>query len=87
MLDLTFHGLERPSCVLLLGAHCDDLEIGCGGTIMQMVERWPNTKFVWVTLSSDAGRAAETRAESGWADWAEHRTCEIRPGARWSGRG
>jgi LmbE family N-acetylglucosaminyl deacetylase len=50
-----------PSCVLLLGAHCDDLEIGCGGTILRMVEKWPRTRFVWVTLSSDAERAAETR--------------------------
>jgi len=61
MLDLTFHGSEQPSCVLLLGAHCDDLEIGCGGTILQMAERWPRTKFVWVTLSSDTERAAETQ--------------------------
>jgi LmbE family N-acetylglucosaminyl deacetylase len=27
-----------------------------------MVERWPGTRFVWVTLSSNAERAAETRA-------------------------
>ena len=51
-----------PACVLLLGAHCDDLEIGCGGTILQMVAAWPDTKFVWVTLSSDPLRADETRA-------------------------
>ena len=62
MLDLTLHGSEGPSCVLLLGAHCDDLEIGCGGTILQMAERWPKTKFVWVTLASEEGRGAETQA-------------------------
>ena len=62
MLELGFGSSRAPLCVLLLGAHCDDLEIGCGGTILHMVERWPHTRFVWVTLSSDAGRVAETRA-------------------------
>ena len=62
MIELTFGALHPPSCVLLLGAHCDDLEIGCGGTILRMVERWPETCFIWVTLSSDAERAAETYA-------------------------
>ncbi len=60
MLNITFQAHESPSCVLLLGAHCDDIEIGCGGTIMQMAERWPDTKFVWITLSSDPERAEET---------------------------
>lgn len=59
MLGLTFNSSE-PSCVLLLGAHCDDIEIGCGATLLQLVERWPRTRYVWVTLSSDAERAAET---------------------------
>jgi len=26
----------RPPVVLFLGAHCDDIEIGCGGTILQL---------------------------------------------------
>jgi LmbE family N-acetylglucosaminyl deacetylase len=47
---------------MLIGAHCDDIEIGCGGTVMQLVRRYPSAKFVWITLSSDARRAAETRA-------------------------
>jgi LmbE family N-acetylglucosaminyl deacetylase len=48
--------------VLLFGAHCDDIEIGCGGTLMAMASAWPQTRFVWVTLSATAERAAETRA-------------------------
>jgi LmbE family N-acetylglucosaminyl deacetylase len=52
-------GAKRPT-ILLLGAHCDDIEIGCGGTVMGLVERYPGARFVWVTLS-DAEREAETR--------------------------
>lgn len=62
MLGVSFQGREPPSCVLLLGAHCDDLEIGCGGTIIQMAETWPGTRFVWITLSSDSARAKETKS-------------------------
>ena len=55
-------GATVAPCILLLGAHCDDIEIGCGGTVMQLARRYPKARFVWVTLSSDAQRAAETRA-------------------------
>ena len=61
MKEFSLQNTQSPTCVLLLGAHCDDLEIGCGGTIIQMAERWPDARYVWVTLSSDAVRGAETR--------------------------
>ena len=54
-------GNASLQCVLLLGAHCDDLEIGCGGTIARLAHRHPHAHFVWVTLSSDNERAKETR--------------------------
>lgn len=57
-------GAHEPKCVLLIGAHCDDLEIGCSGTIRKMVHAWPRTRFIWVTLSSDETRATEARAAS-----------------------
>jgi LmbE family N-acetylglucosaminyl deacetylase len=47
--------------VLLLGAHCDDIEIGCGGTLLSWAAKYPRARFVWVTLSAGAGRADETR--------------------------
>jgi len=61
MLQLQFGASTAPT-ILFLGAHCDDIEIGCGGTVMQLARRYPKARFVWVTLSSDAERAAETRA-------------------------
>ena len=61
MLQLQFGASTAPT-ILFLGAHCDDIEIGCGGTAMQLARRYPRARFVWVTLSSDAERAAETRA-------------------------
>lgn len=46
--------------VLCLGAHADDLEIGCGGTLMQMLAERPGEIDVhWVVLSGDTARSAE----------------------------
>jgi LmbE family N-acetylglucosaminyl deacetylase len=47
--------------VLCLGAHCDDIEIGCGGTVLRLVEEFPAARFHWVVLSSNDERADEAR--------------------------
>ncbi len=62
MLQFRLDTAQRPPTILLVGAHCDDIEIGCGGAVQRLVSRYPGAKFVWVTLSSDAERARETRA-------------------------
>jgi len=54
--------LNRVKRVLCLGAHSDDIEIGCGGTMLELARTRPDTEFRWVVLSSDAVRAAEARA-------------------------
>lgn len=47
--------------VLCLGAHCDDIEIGCGGTILRLIQDYPHVRVYWVVFSSDPERAAEAR--------------------------
>jgi LmbE family N-acetylglucosaminyl deacetylase len=62
MLALAFGRQPQTlSAVLCLGAHCDDIEIGCGGTIIRLTEEYPDLGFYWVILSSDATRAAEAQ--------------------------
>jgi LmbE family N-acetylglucosaminyl deacetylase len=65
MLSLT---LDRPRRhrleVLCLGAHCDDIEIGCGATLMRLADERP-IAVTWVILSSTSARAAETRRSAG----------------------
>ncbi len=53
----------RPT-VLALGAHSDDIEIGCGGTLLHLAERYPDLDVVWVVLSATPARAAEARASA-----------------------
>jgi LmbE family N-acetylglucosaminyl deacetylase len=53
--------LRPGATVLCLGAHCDDIEIGCSGTLLELRERHPDTQFVWVVFSADDIREAETR--------------------------
>ena len=62
MLQFLANTAQRRPNILLLGAHCDDIEIGCGGALMGLVRTYPKARFTWVTLSADAQRAAETRA-------------------------
>ena len=49
------------SRVLCLGAHADDIEIGCGGTLMVLLARRPGVAVDWVVLSADDERERETR--------------------------
>ncbi len=55
----------RALRLLLIGAHCDDIEIGCGGTVCELIERYPDAQIDWVVLSSDAKRGAEARRAAG----------------------
>jgi LmbE family N-acetylglucosaminyl deacetylase len=50
----------RAPRVLCIGAHCDDVEIGCGATLLGLRERWPEIEIHWIVLSSTAPRRAET---------------------------
>jgi LmbE family N-acetylglucosaminyl deacetylase len=54
--------LPVDGTILCLGAHCDDIEIGCGGTLIELARRHPQLHFLWVVFSSDAVREAETRS-------------------------
>lgn len=47
--------------VLCLGAHSDDIEIGCGGTILRLAWQYPNCVFHWVVFSAIGVRADEAR--------------------------
>ncbi len=57
--------LGSPTCplktLLCVGAHCDDVEIGCGGTLLRLAEQNPSLVVRWVVLSSSAVREAEAR--------------------------
>ena len=45
--------------LLCLGAHCDDIEIGCGGTILNLVRTNRKIDIRWVVFSSDEQRKQE----------------------------
>jgi LmbE family N-acetylglucosaminyl deacetylase len=48
--------------VLLLGAHSDDIEIGCGGTVLRVVAMNPRAALHWIVFSGGAERAKEAEA-------------------------
>ena len=52
---------SRPLNVLCLGAHSDDIEIGCGGTILRLARQYSNCVFHWVVFSATGVRAGEAQ--------------------------
>jgi LmbE family N-acetylglucosaminyl deacetylase len=52
---------KAPLQVLCLGAHSDDIEIGCGGTILQLLSGYANVDVRWIVFSSNAEREREAR--------------------------
>ena len=47
--------------VLCLGAHSDDIEIGCGGTILRLAQQYPHCVFHWVVFSANGVRSQEAQ--------------------------
>ena len=53
--------LSRVRRLLVLGAHCDDAEIGAGGTILRLCDASPDLDVRWVVF---CGASDERRAEA-----------------------
>ena len=45
--------------VLCIGAHCDDIEIGCGGTLLELQRAYPGSRIHWIVLTSAPERYRE----------------------------
>src|SRR6187399_1995309 len=57
-------GPAQPLSFLCLGAHSDDIEIGCGGTILKLLEEYPGSSVTWVVFSANDQREVEARGSA-----------------------
>lgn len=55
---------REPLKILFLGAHCDDVEIGCGATILNLRDAGINPEIRWVTFSGADERRVETQGSA-----------------------
>ncbi len=60
MIELGLSDVVRPK-ILCLGAHCDDIEIGCGGTLLQLGTTLEEGELCCTIFSSNEVREKETR--------------------------
>lgn len=54
---------DRPGGlkILCLGAHCDDIEIGCGGAILRLIKEREIQQLYWVVFTSSEERSVEAK--------------------------
>lgn len=52
---------RRAPRLLFLGAHSDDAEIGCGGTVLELARRYPAARVCWVVFAAQQERGIEAR--------------------------
>lgn len=50
--------------VLAIGCHSDDIEIGCGGTLLALTQTVPGIEVDWMVLAASEERAAEARSSA-----------------------
>jgi len=62
MMHLRFNSKDEGGLkILCLGAHSDDIEIGCGGAILRLAEQYPACEFHWAVFNAVGPREAEAR--------------------------
>jgi LmbE family N-acetylglucosaminyl deacetylase len=64
MLHATLGDRSQPLAILCLGAHADDIEIGCGGTLLRLLRERPGSTVHWVVFAANPVREAEARASA-----------------------
>jgi len=62
MASLHLHGVKKLLCV---GAHSDDIEIGCGATVLRLIREQPDLQIYWLVFSAPGLRAREAKASAG----------------------
>ena len=77
-MEVRLAGLRR---VLCLGAHADDIEIGCAGTVLRLLEQNKGLEVYWVVLSATGERGREARSSAASilraAAWADVRVADF----------
>jgi LmbE family N-acetylglucosaminyl deacetylase len=64
MLRATLGDPTLPLKLLCLGAHADDIEIGCGATLLRLLAERPGSSVHWVVFSANPEREAEARGSA-----------------------
>lgn len=55
---------REPLRLLCLGAHCDDIEIGCGGTLLKLFREYNISEVRWIVFASNDTRKAEAESSA-----------------------
>lgn len=58
MTSVRLDGVKRLLC---LGAHSDDIEIGCGATVLRLIQEQPGLQIYWLVFSARGKRAREAK--------------------------
>lgn len=61
MLSFIFKNITSRLKIMCLGAHSDDIEIGCGGTLLRLIDDYKDLNFYWVVFGSSQRRMDEAK--------------------------
>ena len=64
MLHLELADAGHALSILCVGAHADDIEIGCGGALLALLERYPDARVRWLVFAATPERALEARSSA-----------------------